>query len=276
MAVIGIAFGLGFILGPAIGGTLSTIEIHGRHGAIPCFIAAGLSMINVLWVTFRLPESLPPDRRSQSRRSLAPLNIAAARDAFARPGIAQAILVNFILVLSFTVLDQTFRFFTADKFGMSAKGTGIVLCFIGVVAALVQGGVVRPLAKRYDESKLIVLGTAIQAIAFGALAASARFGASALYLAGALLAIGNGITQPTVAAYVSKRADPRAQGETLGTNQSAASLARVFGPALGGILYGELGPTSPYVSSAIGMVLATLIALGLRPTTQRNTSTQTS
>lgn len=267
MAAIGIAFGLGFIIGPALGGILSSVEVHGRHGAVPCFVAAGLSLVNVVWVFFRLPESLPPERRSQSKRSLAPLNIAAAREAFARPGIAQAVLVNFILVLSFTVLDQTFRFFTADNFGMTAKGTGFVLCFIGVTAALAQGSIIRPLAKRYDESKLIVAGTAIQALGFAALASSARFGTTALYGAGALLALGNGITQPTVAAYVSKCADPRAQGETLGTNQSAAALARVFGPALGGYLYGALGSPSPYITSAVGMVLATVVALGLRPST---------
>ena len=279
MGLLGMAFGLGFIIGPAVGGALSGIPIHGRTGALPCFIAAGLSAINLLWVAAKLPESLPKERRSTIPRSLAPLNIAAARDAFARAGVAQAVLVNFILVLSFTVLDQTFRFFTADNFSMSAGGTGIVLCFIGVVAAVVQGGVIRPLAKRYDESKLIVAGTTIQAIAFAALAMSPRFGTTGLYLAGALLAVGNGMTQPSVAAYVSKRADPTAQGATLGTNQSAAALARVFGPALGGWLYGAAGSGSPYWTAGAGMVLATIVAFSLRPTTdaaQRNTSTQTS
>ncbi|HSO40533.1 MAG TPA: MFS transporter, partial [Labilithrix sp.] len=98
-----------------------------------------------------------------------------------------------------------------------------------------------------------------------------------LYAAGGLLALGNGLTQPSVSAYVSKRADPSAQGATLGTNQSAASLARVFGPALGGWLYGAFGSRSPYVAGAIGMVLATLVALVLRPSDdQRKTSTHTS
>ncbi|MDB4943761.1 MAG: tetracycline resistance protein [Labilithrix sp.] len=278
MGMLGMAFGLGFIIGPAVGGALSSIEILGRRGAVPCFVAAGLSFVNLAWVFFRLPESLPPERRNTTAtRSLAPLNIAAARDAFARPGVALAVLVNFVLVLSFTVLDQTFRFFTADNFGMAPLATGLVLCFVGVVAAFVQGGVIRPLAKRFDESKLVVWGTAIQALAFASLAASPAFGVSALYVAAGLLAVGNGLTQPSISAYVSKRADPTAQGATLGTNQSAASLARVFGPALGGWLYGAAGSRSPYVASAVGMVLATLVALALRPSTdQRNTSTQTS
>ena len=277
MGMIGMAFGLGFIFGPAIGGALAGIRIAGRAGAVPCIIAAALSLLNLAWVYFRLPESLPPSLRAVGRRSLAPLNLAAARDAFARPGVAQAVLVNFVLVLSFTVLDQTFRFFTQDNFGMSALDTGLVLCFIGVVAAGVQGGLIRPLAKRFDEAALIRAGTAIQALAFAGLAASPTYGRGALYFAGGLLALGNGLTQPSVSAYVSKRADPSAQGNTLGTNQSVASLARVFGPALGGWLYGSIGPRSPYVAGAIGMVLATLVALVLRPSTdQRKTSTQTS
>src|SRR5206468_10079797 len=85
-----------------------------------------------------------------------------------------------------------------------------------------------------------------------------------LYLASGLLAVGNGLTQPSIPAYISRRADRSMQGETLGTNQSASSLARVFGPALGGWLYGELGPRSPYVYAALGMTLATLIAFRLR------------
>ncbi len=265
MGMIGMAFGLGFIFGPAIGGVLAEIPIQGRAGAVPCFIAAALSIVNLAWVYFRLPESLPRERRAISSRSLAPLNLAAARDAFARPGIAQAVTVNFVLVLSFTVLDQTFRFFTSDSFGMSPVETGLAFCFIGVVAAGVQGGLIRPLAQRYDEAALIRAGTAIQALAFAALAASPSFGRAALYAAGGLLALGNGLTQPSVSAYVSKRADPAAQGSTLGTNQSVASLARVFGPALGGWLYGSIGPRSPYVAGAIGMVLATMVAVVLLP-----------
>lgn len=263
MGLIGMAFGLGFILGPGIGGALSGISIHGRTGAVPCFAAAGLSVVNLAWTFRGLRESLPPEKRSKERRSLSPLNLAAARDAFARPGIANAIAVNFGITLSFTVLDQTFRFFNKDMFAMSPLDTGIVLAFIGVVAAGVQGGLIRPLAKRFDEAPLIRAGTAIQAIAFAAIAASPSYGRPALYAAGALLAVGNGMTQPSLGAFVSKRADPRAQGATLGTNQSAASLARTFGPSLGGWLYGAFGPRSPYLVGALGLTVALIVALGL-------------
>ncbi len=282
MGLVGVAFGLGFILGPAIGGSLAGVEILGRAGAVPCFIAAGLSLVNLAWVVLRLRESLPPEKRGATRRSLTPLNIAAARDAFARPGIALAVLVNFVLILSFTILDQTFRFFNEDMFKMNAFETGLVFTFIGVVAAVVQGGLVRPLAKRVDESVLIRAGCVVQGLAFVVLASSPSIGRWCLYAGGALLAIGNGLTQPSISAYVSKRADPREQGNTLGTNQSAAALARTFGPALGGFVYGAAGPRWPYIVSAIGMGIAAVVALKLRPASdpagdaQRNTSTQTS
>jgi MFS family permease len=274
MGLIGVAFGLGFIIGPGIGGALAGIAIDGRTGGVPCFVAASLSLVNLAWTAGALRESLPPSARTRVKRSLSPLNLAAAREAFARPGIATAILVNFAITISFTVLDQTFRFFNKDLFGMTALDTGAVLAFIGVVAALVQGGIIRPLSKRFDEATLIRTGTAIQAVAFAAFAAAPAYGRPALYVAGGLLAVGNGMTQPSVGAFISRRADPKEQGATLGTNQSAASLARMFGPSLGGWFYGAIGPRSPYVFAALGMVLATIVALGLNR--QRSTSTQTS
>jgi len=263
MGLIGMAFGLGFILGPAVGGSLAEISILGHHGAVPCFVAGALSLLNLLWAIFGLGESLAPEKRSLEGRSLSPLNLEAARVAFAKPGVAFAILVNFIAILSFTNLDQTFRFFNADLFHMSQKQTGFVLAFIGIVAAIVQGGMIRPLSKRFGESRLIRTGIAIQAGAFALLVVAPRFGMWFLFVAGAVLAFGNGLTQPSVSAFISKKASASEQGATLGTSQSAASLARMFGPALGGFLYSEIGPRAPYVIASLGMALALVAALRL-------------
>lgn len=272
MGLIGVAFGLGFIFGPVIGGLLASIEIGGRAGSVPCFVAAGLSVVNFGWAYVGLRESLPEDRRATTRRNLVPLNVAAAREAFARPGIGIAISVNFVLILSFTILEQTFRFFNKDMFQMSARDTGMVLAFIGIVAAFVQGGFIRPMSKRFDEAVLIRIGVALQALAFAGFSFTPVLGRASLYAFGALLAIGNGFTQPSISAYVSKRADPRAQGGTLGTHQSFSSLARTFGPALGGWIYGAFGPRSPYLAGAVGMTLAFFVALALRPSTDRATA----
>ena len=266
MGLIGMAFGLGFILGPGIGGALAKIEVHGHHGVIPCFAAAGLSLINLVWVSLGVAESLPPEKRATApRRKLTPLNIEAMRATFALPGVGLAILVNFLGVLSFTNLDQTFTFFCGDIFGIDERGTGYVLAFIGIVAALVQGGLMRPLSKRFDEAILIRCGTLIQALAFAGLVGAATLGLRAmLFASGGLLALGNGLTQPSTSAFISRRAPADRQGGTLGSNQSLASLARTFGPAVGGWLYGSVGTRAPYTFAALGMVGALGLAMGLR------------
>jgi MFS family permease len=267
MGLIGMAFGLGFILGPAMGGLLASVTVNGRHGAVACFVAAGLSVVNLVWAMVGLGESLSSEKRALAAlqpRRLTPLNVAAARSAFDRPGVALAILVNFIIVLSFANLDQTFRFFNKDVFGMTAGQTGGVLAFIGVVAAATQGGLVRTLSRRVADAVLLRSGVFLQVFAFAGFAVAPSLGRGMLFVAGAALAIGNGLTQPSVAAYVSKRADPSAQGATLGTNQAAASLARVFGPAFGGFVYGAVGPRAPYIAAAVGMAIALAVTGALR------------
>jgi MFS family permease len=266
MGLIGMAFGLGFILGPAIGGALARVSIDGRHGAVPCFVAAGLSIVNLVWVAFGVAESLPRERRARlPTRRLVPLNFEAMRLAFALPDVGLAIAVNFLVILSFTNLDQTFTFFCADQFRIDERGTGYVLAFIGVVAAGVQGGLVRTLSRRVDDAVLVRAGAFLQALAFAGLVAAASVGAPAmLLLSGALLALGNGLTQPATAAFISRRAPADRQGGTLGTNQSFASLARTFGPAVGGSLYASVGPRAPYAVASFGMVVAFALAMGLR------------
>jgi MFS family permease len=265
MGLIGMAFGLGFILGPAVGGMLAQVTVNGRHGPLACFVAAGLSVVNFVWVWFGLGESLPPEKRTaKTARRLTPLDLDAAREAFALPGVAGMIGVNFLIILAFTNLDQTFRYFTKDMFGMSQLETGLVLAFIGVAAAGVQGGLIRPLSARFSEVSLVRAGVFLQAIGFAGLVFAPALGRPALYIAGALIAAGNGLTQPSISAFISRRASASAQGNTLGTSQSVASLARMFGPGMGGFLYGSVGPKSPYAAGALGMLLGFLLASTLR------------
>lgn len=266
MGLIGMAFGLGFIIGPGIGGALAKITINGHHGAVPCFAAAGLSAINFAWAAAGLVESLPPEKRAgRAKRSLSPLDVTAMKRAFARPGFALAVLVNFIVIASFTNLDQTFTFFCNDLFGIDEQGTGFVLAFVGIVAAAVQGGLVRRLSGKVADAALIRAGVILQAAAFVGFVIAGGLGNHPMLFASAMLiALGNGLSQPGTSAYVSKSAPASEQGGALGTNQSFASLARTIGPATGGWMYGALGARAPYVAGAIGMTLAFVVALGLR------------
>ncbi len=265
MGMIGMAFGLGFILGPAFGGLLATFPINGRHGAMACFAASGLSAINFVWVLRGLAESLPPEKRGKAlvtKRSLMPLNFALIARTLEQSAIRRAVCVNFLIVLAFTNLDQTFRYFHKDMFQMTPLETGGAFAFIGIVAAAVQGGLMRVLVKVVSEATLVSSGAGLQAIAFLIIAVSPTVGRWMLFAGGAVLAIGNGLSQPGIAAYISKRVEPTEQGATLSTSQSAASLARVFGPATGGFLYG-VSPYVPYVSAAIWLMIAFIIAIPL-------------
>lgn len=264
MGLIGVAFGLGFILGPGIGGVLASYPVNGRHGPWACWAAAALSFINFIWVARGLVESLPKEKRKHAVvRSRSPIDFGALRRTLSDPALGRAILVNFVLVLSFANLDQTYRFFNKDMFGMTTRETGFVLAAIGVAAALVQGGVVRQLSGKVEDANILRAGVLIQVVAFAMTAMAPDIGRWMLYVAGVTLAIGNGLSQPSVSAYVSKRAHASEQGATLGASQSMASLGRMFGPAMGGFLYGHLGPRSPYWAASTGMVLALLIALTL-------------
>ena len=262
MGLIGIGFGLGFILGPSLGGPLAEITIHGRAGAVPCFVAAGLSLVNFVWVVFGLPESLPPEKRAPSKRRLSPIDVAAFREAFSLPGVGTAVVVNFVLLFAFTGMEQTFRYFNEDTFGMGARDTGYLLAMIGVTAAVVQGGM-RKLSGRFTEAQLIRAGSFLQAVAFAGFCGSPFAGRWLLYVSGMVLAVGNGLTQPNTSAYVSKRVAASEQGAMLGVSQAMASLARVFGPAFGGFLYSTLGSLAPYIASTFGMLLAFFLALRL-------------
>jgi MFS family permease len=264
MAIIGISFGLGFILGPFIGGELSRFPLLGREGTLPAFVAAALSAVNFMMALRTLPESLPPAARGRSTRRDVPLDLGAFRAAVRVPGVGAAIAINFMFVLWFAGMEQTFRLFTADRFGMSDAGTGHVFALVGVVSAIVQARMVPRLAPRVGEARLVQSGLGIQALAFALLGISPLFGAGgklALYLAAGLIAAGNGLTQPTLPAFASRRADPSTQGLTLGTLQSASALARAVGPLVGGALYATVAPQAPYFAGALGLLAAAIIAL---------------
>jgi MFS family permease len=269
MGIIGIAFGLGFILGPAVGGMLSHVPVLGREGTLPSFVAGGLAVVNFLLALRTLPESLPAERRGKSVRRAVPLDIRAIRAAVAVPGVGAAVTINFAMVLWFAGMEQTFRLYTEDGFQMSDAATGRIFMAVGIVGAIVQGGLVRRLAPRFGEARLVQAGIAIQAAAFALLGLSTSVGAwgvLALYASAGMISLGNGLTTPSLPAFASRRASAATQGVTLGALQSAAALARAAGPLVGGALYAAIDPRAPYLIGAAGLLAATLLALArLRP-----------
>jgi DHA1 family tetracycline resistance protein-like MFS transporter len=266
MGIIGVAFGLGFILGPFIGGELGEFVLLGRQGTLASLAAAALSLANLLVAFLFLPESLSPDLRARGCRPGFALHLSDLRLAMRIRGVPLGLGINFFVVFWFAGMEQTFAMFTADSFGMGVAATGHVFAFVGIVAALVQGGLVHPLTRRFGEARLVQAGAASLAVAFALVGWSAALesnGRVVLFAGAGLIAFGSGLLTPSVSSYVSRRADSASQGVTLGAFQSAGALARVFGPAGGGFFYENIGRAAPYFLGSAGMVFAAALALAL-------------
>jgi MFS family permease len=258
MGLIGAAFGLGFVLGPAVGGTLSQF---GRGW--PCYLAAALGVVNTIWAIRNLPESLPPEKRGKGPRAG---RWAALRDLVRDPRVAVLLALVFLATFSFAHMEQSLALFlgySADKGGRgwTEREIGYAFGTVGLVGAFVQGGLIRKLSRRFPERSLVLAGWVILAIG---LTLTGHFGwrsepIAILVLAGVLVAFGQGISNPSLSALVSRSAPPESQGKVFGASQSMSSLARVLGPlSTGWVGYG-LGQSAPMYVAASGIALAFLI-----------------
>ena len=253
MGLVGAAFGLGFIFGPAIGGFLS------RWGhATPPLFAAALSLLNFAAAWFVLPESRPAHVPVTARRSGS--RVAALRKALTRPAMPVLLLVYFLVVAAFSGFETTFALFSERRHGFTEETIGYLFAYMGVVLALIQGGLVGRVVRRVSEQRLVPF--AILALAAGLALIPAAASVAGLCVAIGVLAIGMGFNSPSLVSLISQQTDPDDQGGILGVSQSLASLGRIVGPAGAGVLFDRLGPSAPYVSSAAIMLIAAVVAAG--------------
>jgi MFS transporter, DHA1 family, tetracycline resistance protein len=265
MGLIGMGFGLGFIIGPAVGGELGQYEVMGQEGTLAAFTAAGLSVINLVLALFTLPESLPRERRGAAGGHRRVLDLRAIREVSRLPGMAVAVAISFFVIFWFSGLEVTFRLFTEDAFNMTVAETGRVFAFVGVVAVVVQGGLIHRLSRRFGEVRLIRSGLLLLAVGFFLDGLSPSVGRWFLFVASALIACGNGLYNPSLSSYTSRQASPETQGLTLGVIQSMAALARVLGPPMGGLAYELVGMRGPYFIGAVGLLTVLAISFRLAP-----------
>lgn len=257
MGLIGAAFGFGFIIGPALGGALAGPDPAAPALSAPAFLAAGLSALAFLGAIFLLKESLPPQARNTARRS----RFDAIAEALRRPNLRFLILVFFVIIFAFAGMETTFALWASRQFGWGAAQVGYVLTFVGVLSAVIQGGLIGRLTRRFGEERVLITGTS--AIVLGLLAIPLSTHLSILLVATALLAVGMGMTQPSINSLISRLAAAHEQGEVMGAAQSAGSLARILGPAFAGVLFGTVGRNAPYVAGAVLMALVVLLSLRL-------------
>ena len=258
MGLIGAAFGLGFVLGPAFGGLLSNFA---GHLAVP-LAAAGLSLVNFLFALVWLPESLPAERRSRTASS-AWFDLRGFGRLAGNNPLFGLLVLYFLVTFCFSLMEATLTLFCLRRFGWGPAKVSGFFVYIGIVLVFVQGGMIGPLVRRFGERRLVLAGIVLMAAGLFFLPAASTLGLFAA--TGALLAIGNGINNPTTLGLISRLTDESEQGGTIGLSRSFSALARTLGPPAGTYLFGMAGVRSeawPFWAASGILVLALFYAAG--------------
>jgi MFS family permease len=253
MGMIGAAFGFGFIIGPVLGGVLAGDDLATADLQTPALIAGGLSLAAFFGVLLLLPES----RQAGVRRPPGRGSAAALRGALAQPALARLFLVFFLVILAFSALETTFAWWAIAQFGWGPRPNGFVFFYVGLLSAVIQGGLIGPLTRRFGEERLMLCGLVL--LALGLLLLPLAGGLEILVLAMTALAIGIGLTQPSVNSLISRHAAAERQGEVLGLAQSVSALSRVLGPLAAGVLFEAAGRNSPFLWGAALITGALLV-----------------
>lgn len=255
--LIGAAFGLGFILGPAIGGVLS----QGGNYALPAYVAAAISLVSLLLTIFVLPESLPPEKRNAQRRPRV-IDVEGLRQAFGIEQLGLLLIIFFLFNLSQAGFQGLFALFNKQKFGFGATESGYMLGYVGVLGIFVQGGGIGPLVRRFGERRTLQVGLALGAIGF--IVAGFVQSWQVLLVALVPIAFGFGVASPTANSLITRESPPAERGRMLGLSQSMAALARVLGPLIAGWAL-EYEVWVPFVLAALLSAIACWFALRLAP-----------
>ncbi|MFN6337822.1 MAG: MFS transporter [Cyanobacteriota bacterium] len=259
--LMGVAFGLSFILGPALGGLLSLVSVR-----LPLALGVGFAVVNLLVVLRLLPETHPPLARRPMPR---PRELQPWRQLFrvlGHPQVGRLCLAFFLFFFAFSGFTGILVLFFKESFGWGPELASASFLVVGVVAMVVQGGLIGPLVKRFGEWRLTLAGLGFSWI--GCLLLPLTRPANAIplaYVAVAGLALGTGLITPSLRALVSRRLDAGGQGAALGSLQGLQSLGSFLGPPLAGLAYESLGHGSPFwLGLGLLAVVALLVAEGAK------------
>jgi len=254
LGLIGAAFGVGFIFGPALGGILSV----GGNYARPAFAAAGLAALNLIGALLWLPESLPPEKRSTpDTRTRPKVSLAALLGALQRPCVGPLLSVVLIYGLAFTIFQTMFSLFTQNKLGFTAQATSYVLTYVGVLVVLVQAGGIRWLSKKFTDKQLIFAGAIL--LSGGLLGWAFSNSLAALLIALAPLALASGMLRVSTNSALTKSVQQTEVGGILGLSASLNSFTAVIAPLIGSFLLGQISPAAPGMAGALLMIGAALL-----------------
>jgi ferrochelatase len=270
MAVIGIAFALGFILGPAMGGILSSIDLTVHYPALkqwgvnpfslPALVACVLSCFNLFFLGRNFVETLPPEKRGQNNSDRT-ANVLKLFRPLPYAGVNATNFAHFLFLAAFSGMEFTLTFLAAERLGYSPMQNGVMFIYIGVLIALVQGGYVRRKAREVGERQmarngLIILIPGLLLIAYAS--------SSALLYAGLFfLAVGSSMAIPTLTSLVSLYTPASEQGQSVGIFRSLGALARVLGPIAASLVYWRYGASVPYIAGALFLLLPIVLVARL-------------
>lgn len=257
--LIGAAFGLGFIIGPALGGMLSHVSLQA-----PAFLAAGLTLVTAAFGYFVLPESLPRERRTSGALTWADVNpIAQVGRVFASPRLRGPLGAMFLMTVAMSSLQTNFAVFTTDVFGYGPADNARVFVFIGVVSVIVQGGLLRTALKYAREHSVMLAGLGIATLGYAGIALVRA--PWHLYPVLGLVGLGSALAGATLSSFITTLVDPTEVGVATGLTQSAGALGRVVGPVVAGAVFDAVAPSAPYVIGAVCVALSLWVLVGSRP-----------
>jgi MFS family permease len=275
MGIVGIAFGLGFLTGPGIGGLTAHINLlerwpglaaWGVHPfSVPAAIAFGLCVINLAWIQARFRESLPPEARGKGTTELRERN--PVHSLFQQPdaGIRRANVVGFVVTFGFSFFESIITFFVADALHYTPRDLTMIFVVIGVVSILTQGVLARRLVPIIGEKPSAVGGMALIGISFAGIgyAVGVAHSAPLLYAVLALSTIGSGFANIALQSLISLYAPPEDQGKVIGIYRSLGFLARALNPIVAGWLFFNSGGTFTFVIASVILLTAAFLGTGL-------------
>jgi MFS transporter, DHA1 family, tetracycline resistance protein len=255
MGLVGAAFGLGFILGPAAGGILAGIGGF----KLPLFGAAVISAVALTYAFFSLKETVDVDNPVE--RDYRRFNLGSLLHALRHPNLGLLFLLFFIVSLAFANMETVFALYIDKVFHYTSKEAGYFFAFIGLISAVTQGLLIGKLSKRFGEKKLITAAMLIMGFSFILLPLANNVPLFVLFLG--LIAFSLALNNPSVTSLVSKNASKDEQGGVLGINQSFSSLGRIIGPLWAGFAFDRFGVGIPFFSAGILLLIASAFSVRL-------------
>jgi MFS transporter, DHA1 family, tetracycline resistance protein len=258
MGIMGSAFSLGFMVGPALGGLLARPELGPTGFQIPLYVAAAFGLASALGVFLFMRETIIPQARGVDRPQ-APPRGAVLRQALADPVILRVFLISFVTISGFAGIEATYGLWTEARFGWGPRQIGLAFMLAGVIGVVAQGSLTGLLVRRYGEGRVLLAGLCLMFV--GMMTQFAAIGWPMAVVGLAIVVFGQSITFPNLVALISMATPSERQGEVLGLNMSNSALARIGGPVLAGQLFSLVAPGAPFALTALLILPAIWLCL---------------